>query len=165
MRRTLLPLATVALITGGCGSSAPPKAGSTGQERGATFSACMRKNGVRAFPDPDASGQLTIDGVLNGSSLDPDSAAWKHAIAACKDLQPSGFTGHKATPQQQGVRLRFAQCIRNNGVKDFPDPADDAPLVDTNIIPSANQPGGMTVLNAAMAKCGDLAKAAIGGQG
>ena len=28
------------------------------------FSECMRENGVKEFPDPDASGELTIDGVV-----------------------------------------------------------------------------------------------------
>ena len=53
--------------------------------------------------------------------------------------------------------------MRENGVKDFPDPANGAPLVDTNRIPSSATSGGMTILNAAMRKCGDLlAKAAAG---
>ena len=60
------------------------------------FAECMRDNGVSEFPDPDASGELTIDGVVNGSSLDPSTAAWKKAIGACKDLQPPGFTGAQA---------------------------------------------------------------------
>ena len=87
------------------------------------FAECMRENGVSEFPDPDASGELTIDGVVNGSSLDPSTAAWKEAIGACKDLQPPGFTGHKRSAEQQDAALEFAQCIRENGVKDFPDPA------------------------------------------
>ena len=95
----------------------------------------MRKNGVSDFPDPDASGDLTIDGVVNGSSVNPDGAAWKQAIGACKGLQPPGFTGSKATPKQMSARLKFAECIRENGVKDFPDPTKDGPLVDTNRIP------------------------------
>ena len=70
----------------------------TGRDKAVRFAECMRENGVREFPDPDASGELTIDGVVNGSTLDPDSPAWKGAIGACKDLQPSGFTGHKRTP-------------------------------------------------------------------
>ena len=115
----------------------------------------MRDNGVSAFPDPDASGDLTIDGVVNGSAVNPSSAAWKRAIDACKHLQPPGFTGTKATPEQMSVRLKFARCIRENGVKDFPDPAEDAPLVDTNRIPSSATEGGMNALNAAMRKCGD----------
>ena len=43
--------------------------------------------------------------------------------------------------------------MRDNGVKDFPDPAIDQPLIDTNRIPSTNTPGGMTILNAAGEKC------------
>ena len=37
---------------------------------------------------------------------------------------------------------------------DFPDPAPDQPLVDTNRIPSSATDAGMTILNAAMQKCG-----------
>ena len=121
------------------------------------FAACMREHGVSDFPDPDASGELTIDGIVNGSSLDPSTAAWKQAIGACKDLQPPGFTGHKRRAEQQDAALEFAQCIREHGVKDFPDPAPDAPLVDTNRIPSSATDGGMTLLNAAMRKCSDFA--------
>jgi hypothetical protein len=117
----------------------------------------MRDNGVSEFPDPDASGSLTIDGVVNGSSLDPSAPAWENAIAACEDLQPPGFTGDEnVTASEQEERLEFAQCIRDNGVEDFPDPAEDAPLVDTNRIPSAATEAGMTVLNAAMQTCGDI---------
>ena len=119
------------------------------------FAECMRENGVPEFPDPDASGELTIDGVVNGSSLDTSTAAWKGAIGACKDLEPSGFTGHKRSSEQQTAALEFAQCIRENGVTDFPDPTAGQPLVDTNRIPSSARPGGMDILNAAMQKCGD----------
>jgi hypothetical protein len=122
----------------------------------------MRTNGVKAFPDPDASGVLTIDGIANGSSLDTNSAAWKKAINACRDLEPAGFTGHKRSAQQQANALIFARCVRDNGVKDFPDPDPDGPLVDTNRIPSSGRSGGMGILNAAMRTCGDLAAAAMG---
>ena len=127
------------------------------------FAECMRDNGVSEFPDPDASGGLTIDGVLNGSSLDPSAPAWKAAIGACKDLQPPGFTGDRhVSDEEQEVRLEFAQCMRANGVEDFPDPAKGDPLVDTRRIPSAATEGGMTAINAAMQTCGDLAAEAVG---
>ena len=161
MNRRLQPLAALALaalISAGC-SNAPAEDASDGTDRQAKaveFSQCMRDNGVSDFPDPDASGELTIDGVVNGSSVDPDSAAWTKAIGACKDLQPAGFTGHTRSAEQQKEAIKFAQCIRDNGVKDFPDPTRDSPLVDTNRIPSAATEGGMTILNAAMEKCGDV---------
>jgi hypothetical protein len=129
----------------------------TPREQAVKFAECMRANGVTKFPDPDASGQLTIDAIANDSSLDTNSAAFKQAISACKDLEPPGFTGGKRSPEQQKAALKFAQCIRDNGVKDFPDPAPDAPLIDTTRIPSAARPGGMSILNAAMQKCRDFA--------
>src|SRR5262249_11577157 len=99
--RPLAALAMVALIGAGC-SKAPAETGSSGGDKNAAtheqavkFAKCMRDNGVKEFPDPDASGQLTIDGIANGSSIDPNTAAFKQAISACKDLQPPGFTGHK----------------------------------------------------------------------
>ena len=174
MSRKLRPLAAlamvalIAVISAGCGSNAPTETGtasnsgsassarttSTARGKAVKFAQCMRDNGVSDFPDPDPSGELTIDGIANGSSLDLSSAAWKKAIAACRNLQPPGFTGHKASPREQKVRLKFAQCVRENGVKDFPDPANGEPLINTYRIPSANAPGGMTILNAAMQKCG-----------
>jgi hypothetical protein len=126
------------------------------REQGLKFAACMRGNGVKDFPDPDTSGELTIDAIANGSSLDTNSAQFQRAITACKDLEPSGFTGQKRTPEQQAAAVQFAQCIRENGVKDFPDPTTDSPLIDTNRIPSTGTQRGMSILNAAMQKCGDF---------
>jgi hypothetical protein len=174
MNRKLWPLAAlavVALIGVGC-SNESSENGSSGSNENATnrgkgvkFAECMRDNGVKEFPDPDASGELTIDGVVNGSSLDPSSAAWQNAIAACEDLQPPGFTGdEEVTAEEQETRLEFAQCMRDNGVEDFPDPAKGEPLVNTNLIPSSAEPGGMTILNAAMQRCGDVVADALGGQ-
>jgi hypothetical protein len=161
--RPLAALAMVALIGAGCSNESDENgsAGNTNarQEQGVKFARCMRDHGVSEFPDPDASGGLTIDGVLNGSSLDPSTPVWKEAIAACRDLQPPGFTGDKdVSAAEQETRLEFAQCIRDNGVEDFPDPARGEPLVDTNRIPSAATDGGMSALNAAMRTCGDIAR-------
>jgi hypothetical protein len=159
MSRKLWPLAALALIAligVGCGGNDSSGGNTTAanQEKAVKFAQCMRENGISEFPDPDASGRLTIDGVLNGSSLDPNSPTWKGAIAACEDLQPPGFTGDgERSADQQDAALKFAQCIRENGVTDFPDPANGQPLVDTNRIPSANTAGGMSILNAAMQKC------------
>jgi hypothetical protein len=162
----------LALLVAGC-SSTSSNTGSSGGDRTATtpheksvkFAECMRDNGVSAFPDPDASGELTIDAVANGSSLDPSTAAFKQAMSACKDLEPPGFTGGKVTDQQRKARLKFAQCVRENGVKDFPDPANGEPLVDTNRIPSAATEGGMSILNAAMHTCGAIYSGELGLRG
>jgi len=170
MRRTLRPLAALAMlavILAGCrnggagmGSNSTDARHNSTREKAVKFAECMRANGVGAFPDPDASGELTIDAVANGSSVDTSSAAFEHALSACKDLEPPGFTGDKVTPQQRTARLEFAQCTPDHGVPDFPDPTANGPLVDTRRIPSAATTRGMSILNAAMQKCGDLAEAA-----
>jgi hypothetical protein len=172
MNRTRRPLAALALIAivaliSGCGSSAPAETGSGGgnntaanAQKAVKFAECMRSNGVSQFPDPSASGKLTIDAVANGSGLNTSTPAFQQAISACKNLEPAGFTGSKRSSQQQQAGLKFAQCVRANGVPDFPDPLPNGPLVDTNRIPSAAQPGGMSALHAAMQKCRDVAAAA-----
>ena len=173
-RRKLRPLATVALIAmvaliSACGSKAPAATGTggigssntaTNLEQGVKFSQCMRANGVSAFPDPDASGQLTIDGVVNGSSLNPNAPAFQQALSACKNLEPPGFMGTERTAQQQEAALKFAQCMRANGVTDFPDPTPDGPLINVNGARSI--PG----FQAAQAKCSAIyaGQLGLGGQ-
>ena len=129
-------------------------------QKGVKFAECMRSNGVPKFPDPSASGQFTIDEIANGTSLDTSSPTFTQALGACKSLEPAGFEGSTRSTQQQSAALKFAQCIRANGVSDFPDPAAGQPLVDTNRIPSASTSSGMSILNAAMQKCSALGAAA-----
>ena len=172
MSRRLRPLAGVALIAtvaliSGCGSNAPAASttasgGGTiaSAQKGVKFSACMRSNGVPTFPDPSASGELTIDQVANGTSLDTSSPTFTQALEACKSLEPAGFEGGTRSTQQQSAALQFAQCIRANGVSDFPDPAAGQPLVDTNRIPSASTSAGKSILKAAMQTCSALGETA-----
>jgi hypothetical protein len=171
-RRPLAALALIAIVAlvSACGSSTPADTGSgssgagdngtSNAQKAVKFAECMRHHGVSKFPDPKASGRLTIDAIANGSSLDTSSPAFTQALSACRTLEPAGFTGHKRSAQQQQAALKFAQCIRANGVRDFPDPLPDGPLVDTNRIPSSAEPGGMSALQAAMAKCRDAAAGA-----
>jgi hypothetical protein len=175
MNRKPRPLAAFALaallglIGVGCGSSASSQTGaanSTGTpSTGATksvaaqavkFAECMRANGVPHFPDANAKGEFVF-------GIDVSPAVWQRAVNACKALQPPGTLSAKRTPRQQTASLRFAQCMRENGVKDFPDPANGEPLINTYRIPSTATSGGMSILNAAIQKCRSvLAEAATG---
>jgi hypothetical protein len=130
----------------------------TARDKAVKFTECMRKNGVGDFPDPNASGDFPSFGI----SVSP--AEWQKALGACKELQPPGSLSAHLTPKQLSTALKFAQCMRANGVKDFPDPVNGQPLIDTTRIPSANRPGGMTILNAAAHKCGDLLRVAMEGR-
>jgi hypothetical protein len=182
MRRKPRPLAMLALvaligpISAGCGSNAPSETGAasstgaagsadtgatkktTDQDKAVRFAECIREHGVPHFPDPDPKGDFVF-------GIDVSPAVWQKAVNACKALEPPGALGGKRSPKQQSAALRFAGCIRANGVKDFPDPVNGDPLVDTTKIPSSNRPGGMTTLNAAMKKCGAVLGLAAGGQG
>jgi hypothetical protein len=165
----LAMVALMSLISAGCGSTAPSETGtasrtSTGGNKSATdqdkavkFAECIRSNGVSDFPDPDAKGEFQY-----GVSVSP--AVWQKAVDTCKDLQPPGSLSAKRSPKQQTASLRFAQCIRKNGVKDFPDPANGEPVIDTTHIPSSNRPGGMTILNAAIQKCRSVMGEAVSGR-
>jgi hypothetical protein len=163
--RTLAALAMAALIGAGCSANASSggSKNATNRDKAMKFAECVRENGVSAFPDPDASGELTIDGIANGSSLDTSTAAFKKAIGACKDLEPGGFMGHKRSAQEQERALEFAQCMRDNGVKDFPDPVNGEPLIDTSRIPSAAGRGARSIpgFQAAVEGCRDALAGAL----
>jgi hypothetical protein len=155
----------IALIGVGCGSSASSASGSgsddkklTGRDKAVKFAECMRAHGVPHFPDPDPKGDFNF-------GVDVSKEVFTKAVDACKALQPPGSLSAKRTPKQQSAALRFAQCVREHGVRDFPDPVNGEPLIDTTIIPSSNEPGGMTILNAATHQCGDILDLAAGGQG
>jgi hypothetical protein len=195
MTRKLRPLVAlglaglIGLISAGCGSNASSESGTasstgsasntssagtpstgtgttssgattrlTAQEKAVKFAECMRANGVPHFPDPDSKGEYNF-------GVDVTREVWLKAIDACKALKPPGALSGKRTPEQQSASLRFAQCVRDHGVKDFPDPVNGEPLIDTYKIPSSNKPGGMTILNAATKACGGILKLAAGGQG
>lgn len=154
---TSAPAATTSGTSAGTTTgSAPTRL--TAQEKAVKFAECMRANGVPHFPDPDSKGATNF-------GVDVTREVWLRAIDACKALKPPGALSSKRTPKEQSASLRFAQCVRDHGVRDFPDPVNGEPLIDTYKIPSANRPGGMTILNAATHKCGSILRLSAGGQG
>lgn len=128
------------------------------QEKAVKFAECMRANGVPHFPDPDSKGESNF-------GVDVTVEVWTKAVDACKALKPPGALSAKRTPKEQSASLKFAQCMREHGVKDFPDPVNGEPLINTYKIPSSNKPGGMTILNAAIDTCGTILEKSAGGQG
>jgi hypothetical protein len=121
MRRSVAAAAAAAavgLLTA-CGSSSSGKpAPAAGRQQALEFAQCMRKNGVPDFPDPDASGQFRGQGHEQQSN-----PKFQAAQQACRNLAPGG-THEKSvgTPAFVEQAREFAQCIRANGVPDFPDP-------------------------------------------
>ncbi len=130
---------TAATVTGGNPPAATVAAGgSTGTSSGSpgagadssgplAFARCMRANGVPNFPDPvPGRGFLFPAGGVN-----PNAPAVAAAQAKCRKLMGGGPPGPGSTthPSAQTLaKLRnIAQCMRQNGVPEFPDPRTSVP--------------------------------------
>jgi hypothetical protein len=98
--------------------AAKSSAGGSRQQRVLAYSRCMRAHGLKDFPDP-SSGGLTIR-VNPGSDLDPNNPQFKSAQQACRSLDPKPTAGEQR--QASARDLKYAQCMRAHGIKDFPDP-------------------------------------------
>jgi hypothetical protein len=93
-----------------------------GTQDGAKFSACMRKQGITNFPDPDGQGVIKMH---SGMGIDPGSPAFRSARTVCDKLLPNGGQPTPAQiAQQQQKLLAFSACMRAHGLKDFPDPSN-----------------------------------------
>jgi hypothetical protein len=91
------------------------------------FAQCMREHGVN-MPDPEVgSGGAISMRVGDGS----DPAKTKAAQEACQQYMPSGGDSAKADPQQLEQLRKLAQCMREHGLPDFPDPgANGGMMID-----------------------------------
>jgi hypothetical protein len=157
-RRPLASLAMAALFGFGCLTIAAQAGADPGnQQQAAKYSACMRAHGVADFPNPNGQGQFPYGGI----SVSP--ATWVNAVDACKNLQPSDWSGDAGrTPEQQDAALEFAQCVRDNGVPDFPNPATaQDPLIDTTKMRGDVGAQSIPELQPAVDACHDFFTAAL----
>jgi hypothetical protein len=118
---------------GGKPTSSAGTANLSQQDQALKFAQCMRDNGVPNFPDPKFSdgGGLSID-VPEGS--DPHKV--DAAMQTCKQYLPNGGEPPKIDPQRVEQNRKFAKCMRDNGVANFPDPGADG-----GIQVNGNDPG------------------------
>ncbi|MCT7661249.1 hypothetical protein N4S67_22845 [Mycobacterium sp. CPCC 205710] len=151
----------MAALIGSGGLAIAAQAGATpaGQEQAVKYSECMRANGVADFPNPNADGQIPYGGIS------VPKAVWVNAVGVCKGLQPPGWsTDAQRTPEQQDAALEFAQCVRDNGVPDFPDPATARdPLIDTSKMRGDVSARSIPELQPAVDACRGLFSAALPG--
>jgi hypothetical protein len=109
----------------GTGSTAPGSGGSA-----LAFAKCMRANGVPSFPDPTSGGGETF--AIPAGANPAATPAFKAAEGKCKGLLPRGGppgAGAKTHPSEQTLAklLKIAQCMRQHGVPQFPDPVTSVP--------------------------------------
>jgi hypothetical protein len=90
----------------------------------------MRAHGVANFPDPTP-GHLMQFNLASG--LNPASPAFRSAHKACQSLIPHPTVGGGGTSaSENAVALQHAQCMRSQGVPNYPDPTykDGRPTVE-----------------------------------
>jgi hypothetical protein len=89
------------------------------------YAECMRSHGVPEFPDPNANGTIQL-----GSGVDPSSPTFASAQAHCQKLLPGGgIPGTSTSPTSAALAqmLKVAQCMRDHGISQFPDPTTKIP--------------------------------------
>jgi hypothetical protein len=133
----------LALLAAACGSNSPGAArgGSSGNSAPASavaYSSCMRSHGVPEYPDPGSNGNLPKG---NAQDFGVSNSQYQAAERACQHLLPDGDTTFIASLTQcletgdclpavvqraltEGTK--FAQCMRNDGVPNWPDPTIDS---------------------------------------
>jgi hypothetical protein len=109
-------------VPGLAGANATPSPSLSRQQAALKFAQCMRVNGVPNFPDPTfTSGGINSN--LNGSGIDPNSPTVQKAREACKQYEQDDQSANpSANPSAQAQSLKYARCMRANGVPNFPDP-------------------------------------------
>lgn len=112
-----------AMVLAGCGSGGTPtaQAGSaTPDDATMAIVTCYRAHGDPSFPDP---------------VYDPSDGRWHFAISpgsapystrqACQHLFPTDNASPPVPQAQFQALVRLAQCIRQHGVPNWPDPDPD----------------------------------------
>jgi hypothetical protein len=123
LARRLVPALLLAplLVLAACGQNSGNGVAPVDKaEAGRAFSQCMRDNGLPDFPDPDADGQLR--GPAHEQEGNPKFRA---AQEKCRDLASGGEHQNTGDPAYVEQMRKFSQCMRDNGLPDFPDPDAD----------------------------------------
>jgi len=124
----------------GCAAGGSPDAAGTASNAGAVavwreFVACARANGQANWPDPvvDANtGKATFPAVA-GFEEKLGFEAVKEKCASILDRLPpqaNPLAVPPITPERLQALREYAQCLRENGIPDQPDPLPDGTLPD-----------------------------------
>jgi len=119
--------AGLALLSAACGGSpsstgsggSPNAGGSANSVVPVAYSRCMRSHGIPNFPDPNSSGQIPKEEILQ---LGVSTSVLQTAQRACQRLWPYQAPTLAQQRQQLTDDLTFARCMRSHGVPNFPDP-------------------------------------------
>lgn len=147
-RRTAVTSALLALAisVAGCGGSKSPGGGGGSTSDSSSqvlakyeaYARCMRSRGILDFPDPSTAGGGIAFNIHRspGSDLDPTNSKFQAAKQSCQSLLPSGLAISHPSSEKLAAELKWAQCMRDHGLSNFPDPnaqgAFDRNQIDEN---------------------------------
>lgn len=114
--------------TSGTGTTTTTSSGSEQEQAMLAFAECVRNNGVPSFPDPTPNADGTFSFQPPTGAMSQQST--QQAVQACRSnlegvQMGSSVTG---TSDRQDALLAFSQCMRANGLPDFPDPKSNGGL-------------------------------------
>ncbi len=135
LRYVTIPALAATLLVAGCGSSSSNSSNdpaASAQSAGLEFAGCMRSHGVPNFPDPGAGsgGGLQIQSsqrngqgqtmTVNGVAV--NAPAFQSAMNSCQKYMPKPKPISGGITQLKANALKYGECMRSNGVPNFPDP-------------------------------------------
>jgi hypothetical protein len=121
----IIAAAGLALLAAACGGSPGSTAttASAGAAASATtgvaFTQCMHSHGIPDYPAPE-NGQLQK--IVSGQQVGVSDAVLHSAQTACQSLWPYQALTPAQQQQELAEDLKFAQCMRAQGLPKFPDP-------------------------------------------
>jgi hypothetical protein len=135
-RQSAVAAISCVLSLAACGSTGPSSAQTSTNATNAAllvkYSDCMRSRGVSTFPDPSTTqtgeNSFGIDGYNFNlpANLNTQSPAYQSAEKGCQGLVGLGASGPARNPalvaKARQAALAHAQCMREHGVPNFPDP-------------------------------------------
>jgi hypothetical protein len=119
----LAALLLAVLVAAACSKGGGDKTPTADPQQGRLYAQCLRDNGVPDFPDPDPDGGFS--GLSHEKANDPKFQA---AVEKCRALAPGGQHEDFGDPIFVAQVRAYSQCMRDNGVPDFPDPDADGRL-------------------------------------
>jgi hypothetical protein len=175
-----LVLATIglALLTGACGKhkdkgddvasltgnkANPSASASTSDEdfqaQAEKFQKCMKDHGVEvhmAVPGDDDGGPVTIQSSHGPNDpAEPSKEQMDKAMEACRQYAPNGGEPEQLDPETLEQVRKYSQCMRDHGIKDFPDP-DSGGRMSVMSTPGSDMDPNNATFKAAEAACRSL---------
>lgn len=131
------------------------------------FSRCMRSDGVPNFPDPQPDAVRTK--FPSPAQLGVSNSRYQAALKDCQQLLPPG-NGDQFPPAEVQLvlagMLRFSECMREHGVRNWPDPILDSqgrPVFDLGRAGISRSESRSAQITSRIAECHHLLPRALPG--